>query len=78
MAVDGEDGKGPAHKFLRRYPVPYPSFFDSDGEIAKLLRGERAFPVTAFFDRRGDLVYTKQGGYASASALANDIGQYAK
>ena len=77
MAVDGEDGKGPARKFLRKYPVPYPSFFDSDGEIAKRLEGARAFPVTAFFDRRGKLAYTHQGGYSSAAALTNDIHQYA-
>jgi cytochrome c biogenesis protein CcmG/thiol:disulfide interchange protein DsbE len=78
MAVDGEDGRGPARKFLHKYPVPYPSFFDSDGDIAKLLEGVRAFPVTAYFDRRGRLVYTKQGGYGSEKDLAGDIAQYAK
>jgi cytochrome c biogenesis protein CcmG/thiol:disulfide interchange protein DsbE len=78
MAVNGEDGKGPAADFLRRYPVPYPSFFDSNGDIAKQLEGARSFPVTAFFDRRGKLVYTKQGGYPSAAALADDIRQYAQ
>src|SRR5215210_1246514 len=31
MGVDGEDGKEQARKFLRKYPVPYPSFFDSNG-----------------------------------------------
>jgi thiol-disulfide isomerase/thioredoxin len=77
MGVDGEDGRGPARRFLRKYPVPYPSFFDSNGDIAKLLKGERSFPVTAFYDRRGQLVYTKQGGYASAAALADDVRQYA-
>ena len=78
MGVDGEDGKGQARKFLRKYPVPYPSFFDSGGDIAKLMKGERAFPVTAFFDRKGELVYTKQGGYSSAADLADDVRQYAK
>src|SRR3954466_2088343 len=33
MAVNGEDGKDLARKFLRKYPVPYPSFFDSNGDI---------------------------------------------
>jgi thiol-disulfide isomerase/thioredoxin len=77
-AVNAEDGAGPAREFLRRYPVPYPSFVDSDGDLAKSLNGERAFPITAFFDRRGKLVYTKQGGYPSAEALADDIQQYAR
>jgi cytochrome c biogenesis protein CcmG/thiol:disulfide interchange protein DsbE len=78
IGVDAEDGKGQARRFLRKYPVPYPSFFDSDGEISRVLKGERSFPVTAFFDRRGELVYTKQGGYASQAALADDIRQYAR
>src|SRR5215213_4973710 len=39
LAVDGEDGRDRAREFLRKYPVPYPSFFDSDGDIAKLLKG---------------------------------------
>jgi cytochrome c biogenesis protein CcmG, thiol:disulfide interchange protein DsbE len=78
MAVDGQDGRARAREFLRRYPVPYPSFFDEDGDIAKLIEGDRAFPVTAFFDRAGELVYTKQGGYSSAEALADDIRQYAR
>jgi cytochrome c biogenesis protein CcmG, thiol:disulfide interchange protein DsbE len=78
MAVDGEDGKGRAREFLSKYPVPYPSFFDEDGDIAKLIKGDRAFPVTAFYDRNGELIYTKQGGYSSAEALANDIEQYAR
>jgi cytochrome c biogenesis protein CcmG, thiol:disulfide interchange protein DsbE len=77
LAVDGLDAKDDAAKFLEKYPVPYPSYFDPDGDIAKQLGGRQGFPTTAFFDPRGDLVYLKQGGYASEAALADDIAQYA-
>ena len=57
-------------------PVPYPSFFDPDGEIARALAASAQLPrrrpsTTA----RGELVYTKQGGYASEAALADDVGR---
>ena len=66
-----------AEKFLRRYPVPYPSFFDPDGEVARAFRGDRVAPTTAFYDRSGQLVYTKQGGYDSERAIADDVERYA-
>lgn len=78
LAVDSRDTKSDARDFLRRLPVPYPSYFDSGGEIARSFRGDRVSPSTAFYDRAGKLVLTKQGGYASRSALANDIDQYAR
>jgi cytochrome c biogenesis protein CcmG, thiol:disulfide interchange protein DsbE len=78
MGVNAQDARDAAQKFLRKYPVPYPSFFDPDLKVAKLLEGERSFPVTAFFDRKGELVYTKQGGYASEEVLEKDLRQYAR
>ena len=38
-----------------------------------VLGSDAHFPTTAFYDREGELVYTKQGGYASEAALADDI-----
>jgi thiol-disulfide isomerase/thioredoxin len=78
LAVDAEDSKGDARKFLERFPVPYPSYFDPGSQIAKRLRSARNFPTTSFYDAKGELVYTKQGVYASEAALENDIGQYAR
>ena len=78
FAVDGEDSKDGAHSFLAKYPVPYPSFFDPHSDIARLFHGDRNFPTTAFYDRRGGIVYVKQGGYASEDALARDISRYAR
>ena len=57
--------------------MPYPSFFDPDSDIAQLLGRPQNFPMTAFYDRKGEMVYTKQGGYASEAALADDVREYA-
>jgi thiol-disulfide isomerase/thioredoxin len=77
LAVNSEDAKGPAQKFLAEIPVPYPSFVDPDSDIAQVLGIPQGFPTTTFYDRGGERIYTKPGGYASESALADDIREYA-
>jgi cytochrome c biogenesis protein CcmG, thiol:disulfide interchange protein DsbE len=76
LAVNSEDARDAARDFLEEFPVPYPSFFDPDNEIAKVLGLERNFPTTTFYDATGELVYTKPGGYASEAALEDDIREY--
>jgi cytochrome c biogenesis protein CcmG, thiol:disulfide interchange protein DsbE len=78
LGVDGEDSRDAARRFLAKFPVPYPSFFDAHSEIAESFHGDRAFPTTAFYDRGGEVEYVKQGGYASEQALARDIARYAR
>jgi thiol-disulfide isomerase/thioredoxin len=78
LGVDGEDSKDGAHRFLKEFPVPYPSFFDPHSEIAKVFHGDRNFPTTVYYDRNGGVEYAKQGGYASEDALARDIQRYAR
>jgi cytochrome c biogenesis protein CcmG/thiol:disulfide interchange protein DsbE len=77
FAVNSEDAREPAQKFLEEIPVPYPSFLDPESDIARLLGLERNFPITTFYDRRGEQIYTKPGGYASEAALDDDIREYA-
>jgi thiol-disulfide isomerase/thioredoxin len=77
LAVDSEDARDQAREFLEEFPVPYPSFFDPKSDIAERLGSERNFPTTTFYDTRGELVYTKPGGYASEAALEDDIREYA-
>ena len=77
LAVNSEDAREPAEKFLQEIPVPYPSFLDPDSDIAELLGLSRNFPTTTFYDRRGKQIYTKPGGYASEAALADDVREYA-
>ena len=78
LAVDGEDSKDGAYRFLSKFPVPYPSFYDPHSDIAKVFHGDRAFPTTAFYTSAGTVEYVKQGGYASEEALARDIARYAR
>ena len=77
LAVNSEDAREPAQKFLEEIPLPYPSFLDPDSDIATLLGLERNFPITTFYDRTGERIYTKPGGYASEAALADDVREYA-
>jgi cytochrome c biogenesis protein CcmG/thiol:disulfide interchange protein DsbE len=77
MGVNAEDARGAARRFLEKLPVPYPSFFDPHSKIAAVFRGDRAFPTTAYYDSKGELVYTKQGGYSSQRSLEQDVARYA-
>jgi thiol-disulfide isomerase/thioredoxin len=77
FAVNSQDAREPAERFLADFPVPYPSFLDPDSDIARVLGLERNFPITAFYDRRGERIYVKPGGYASEAALADDVREYA-
>jgi cytochrome c biogenesis protein CcmG/thiol:disulfide interchange protein DsbE len=78
LGVDSLDARDDAKKFLAKYPVPYPSFFDPKGDVAKVFRGERVAPTTAFYGADGELAFTKQGGYASLSALTKDVDRYSR
>jgi cytochrome c biogenesis protein CcmG, thiol:disulfide interchange protein DsbE len=77
LGVDSNDSDAAARTFLGEDPVPYPSFSDPGREIASLIKATLGLPDTAFFDRRGRLVYTKQGPYKTQAELAADIKRYA-
>ena len=77
IGVDSRDSDAAAKQFLSEFPVPYPSYLDPDEEIAASFEASLGFPSTAYFDRTGELVYTKQGGYATEADLAADIRRYA-
>jgi cytochrome c biogenesis protein CcmG, thiol:disulfide interchange protein DsbE len=77
LGVDSLDNLDDATEFLDERPLPYPSFFDPEGKLARSFRGERVAPVTAFYDRDGELTYTKQGPYTSQQALLDDVERYA-
>jgi thiol-disulfide isomerase/thioredoxin len=77
LGVNSLDGRADALAFLRRYPTPFPHYYDPDGEIARLFFGGRAFPTTAFYTADGKLATTKQGAYPSAGALEGAIRRYA-
>ncbi len=77
LAIDAQDAREDARDFLEEFPVPYPSFFDPEGDIAKDFGMPKSLPITTFYDRRGEQIYVKPGGYASEAALADDVREYA-
>lgn len=78
IGVNSADNDADARRFLEELPVPFPSYRDPDSKVAEVFRGVAAFPTTAFYDSRGDLVYVKQGQYRTEADLAADIRRYAK
>ena len=77
LGVDANDSNAAAQTFLGEFPLPYPSFTDPDQDISRLLGATAGFPATAFYDRRGQQVFLKQGQYASQADFAADIRRYA-
>jgi cytochrome c biogenesis protein CcmG, thiol:disulfide interchange protein DsbE len=78
LGVDGQDNAPSARKFLKQYPVSYPSYVDDHLAIAKVLQAVQAFPSTVFYDRRGRVAYIKQGLYPDQRTLAADLRRYAR
>jgi cytochrome c biogenesis protein CcmG, thiol:disulfide interchange protein DsbE len=76
IGVDSEDSESEAEKWLDGHPVPYPSYYDPDFEVATSYKAQGP-PDTAFYDASGKLVYVKLGQYAHASELEEDIRRYA-
>jgi cytochrome c biogenesis protein CcmG, thiol:disulfide interchange protein DsbE len=78
LGVDGQDNDGDARKFLKQYPVIYPSYRDPDLKISTSIQAGIAFPTTIFFNRQGKLVYAHPGPYTNAAQLITDIRRYAE
>ena len=77
LGVNSKDGREAALRFLKDHPVPYPHYFDPDANIARVFRGGRAFPTTAFYDDSGRLAFVHIGAYADEKKLEADIRSYA-
>lgn len=77
LGVDSDDSEDAAATFLEQYPVPYPSYSDPDEEIAEEMTATNFFPSTAFYDRKGEIVYLKLGPYTSDDEFVADIRRYA-
>jgi cytochrome c biogenesis protein CcmG, thiol:disulfide interchange protein DsbE len=77
LGVDSEDSDDTARQFLSEFPVAYPSYTDPDQDIAQSFNATLGFPSTAFYSPAGEVVFLKQGGYASEEDLFADIRRYA-
>src|SRR3954452_4659528 len=51
LGLDAQDNDGNAHKFLKQFPVTYPSYRDADTKISNSVRSGSFFPTTIFFDK---------------------------
>lgn len=76
LGVDSEDSEAAAGEWLDNNPVPYPSYYDPHFEVASSYKATGP-PDTAFYNRKGELVFVKLGQYAHASELEADIEHYA-
>ena len=76
LGVDSNDAEDAAATFLEQLPLPYPSYLDPDQDVAAVIGAPANFPATAFYAADGELVHTRQGGYASEADLLADIETY--
>jgi cytochrome c biogenesis protein CcmG, thiol:disulfide interchange protein DsbE len=76
LGINSEDSDAAAETYLREAPVPYPSYTDPDKKLAESLGVHLGFPDTAFYDKRGKLLYLKQGPYSDDSELEADVRRY--
>lgn len=77
LGVDSGDSRDDAKEFLAEFPVPFPHYFDPDAEVARVFKGGRAWPTTAFYNSDGELTKTHQGAYATEAKLEEDIEAFA-
>lgn len=76
IGIDSGDSRTNALKFLRSFPVSYPSYFDHDGQIGEAIADSSSTPVTVFYNRGGSR-YIRQGPYPSTAKLEEDVRRYA-
>lgn len=77
LGIDTQDSDDAASTFLEEAPVPYPSYTDPGKEIGEAVGATLGLPDTVFYDRRGKLVYLKQGPYDDEAELRADIERFA-
>jgi cytochrome c biogenesis protein CcmG, thiol:disulfide interchange protein DsbE len=77
VGLDSEDSTAAAETFLRDHPIPYPSYSDPKGEIARQIGADFGFPETVFYDADGTVTHVQRGPYTSEDDLADDIRRYA-
>lgn len=73
LGVDAQDSDASAKRFLKQFPVSYPSYSDPNLKIADTMHAVGAFPTTVFFNAQGKQVGKHFGPYTSPVALEADI-----
>jgi thiol-disulfide isomerase/thioredoxin len=72
----GDNSRLDAVKFLRSFPVSYPSYYDHSGQAGESITDSSFTPVTVFYNSRGES-YIRQGPYPSVAKLERDVRRYA-
>lgn len=78
IGLNSGDNAADARAFLRRFPVPYPSYEDPREQAARALKASTAYPITIFYDAQGRQVALHQGGYPTQAKLDEDLERYLK
>ena len=76
LGVDSNDSRSDARTFLAKFPTPYPHYYDPDTKIARVFHGGAAWPTTAFYNARGQLIYSHPGAFPDERSLVQDIKRY--
>jgi len=76
IGIDSGDSRTNARKFLRSFPVSYPSYFDPSGQLGEAIADSTFTPVTVFYNRSGK-AFIRQGPYPSTAKLEEDVRRYA-
>lgn len=76
LGLNSGDSGDAAARFLKKFPVPYPSYEDPREHAAAALKASTAYPITIFFDAAGKQVYMHQGYYLSQAQLDGDLQRY--
>lgn len=72
----GDSSEAAAHKFLREFPVSYPSYYDQSEQAGQAITDSSFTPVTVFLNRGGhEFIY--QGPYVSVAKLEAAVRHYA-
>jgi cytochrome c biogenesis protein CcmG, thiol:disulfide interchange protein DsbE len=77
IGLDSGDNDEAAAKFLKQFPVTYPSYVDRKTRIAQHFGIGQSYPTTMFYDADGKMTYAHQGNYRDEQALVADIRRYA-
>ncbi|HMJ33850.1 MAG TPA: TlpA disulfide reductase family protein [Baekduia sp.] len=77
IGLDSNDEGAAAKRFLKQFPLTYPSYVDQNSRIAQALEIGKNYPTTMYYDAAGKLQYVHQGLYSTDAALDADIRRYA-
>jgi cytochrome c biogenesis protein CcmG/thiol:disulfide interchange protein DsbE len=72
----GDYSRADALRFLRSFPVSYPSYYDHSGQAGLAITDSTFTPVTVFYSRDGSQ-YIHQGPYPTQAKLEQDVRRYA-